>query len=271
MRDEDAAKERPARSVALEVVQRGLVVALTLSVTASVVKLAARRTRGASAPAALRPFTKRYDGHVLTAAQASQLEAGQKVLLSGREINAGGGRGTAVCDVAAPPAIVWRTLLAFERYPGRLSQCKDAKVYDRRKLSLTAESIKVHMTLDGVMKEFNCYYDHTYRADKSLLTWTLDPTQKSDFVDVQGQWCVDKHPHKPNWSRVWYSADVALPPWLPRFVVVQLCKTGGAKALAFCKADAEARYAEADARPRFPSFSARFPRLASAAAKTATT
>ena len=94
----------------------------------------------------------------------------------------------------------------------------------------------------GGVKTFNCFYDHTYRPDKNMVTWTLDPDKKSDFLDVQGQWCVYKHPTKKNWSRVWYSADVVLPPWLPRIVVVQLCKTSGTKALQFAKKEAEAVY-----------------------------
>jgi len=74
------------------------------------------------------------------------------------------------------------------------------------------------------------------------MTWTLDSDKKSDFVDVQGQWCVEKHPSKPDWSRVYYSADVLLPAWLPRMVVATLCKTGGIKALVFAKKDAEAAF-----------------------------
>ena len=96
------------------------------------------------------------------------------------------------------------------------------------------------MKLAGGVKTFNCYYDHTFLPQKNMVTWTLDPDKKSDFLDVQGQWCVFKHPTRKNWSRVWYSADVALPPWLPRIVVVQLCKTSGTKALSFCKKEAEA-------------------------------
>ena len=60
---------------------------------------------------------------------------------------------------------------------------------------------------------------------KGAVTWQLDPDKTSDFVDVQGQWYVAKHPTKQGWSRVWYRL-VALPPWLPGPIVVQLCKTG---------------------------------------------
>jgi len=171
---------------------------------------------------------------------ARRAQAGKNVLLQGREANAGGGRGTAVCDVAAPPEAVWKAVLGFDRYAGRLAQCSKSRVYARSKNRMArSETIKVHMKLAGGVKTFNCYYDHTYEPHKNQVTWTLDPDHKSDFLDVQGQWCVFKHPDKPDWSRVWYSADVVLPPWLPRVVVVQLCKTSGTKALAFMKKEAE--------------------------------
>jgi len=194
---------------------------------------------------AVAPFTKPGDGwpSKLSKSHLAQLDDGKKVLLAGREANAGGGRGTAVCDVAAPPDSCWQAILGFERYAGRLAQCSSSSVYDRKKnVMARSETIKVHMKLAGGVKTFNCFYDHTYRPDKNMVTWTLDPDKKSDFLDVQGQWCVYKHPTKKNWSRVWYSADVVLPPWLPRIVVVQLCKTSGTKALQFAKKEAEAVY-----------------------------
>jgi len=164
-------------------------------------------------------------------------------MLAKRDMAADGGRGSCVCDVAAPPKFVWDTVLDFEHYEGRLAACKKSTVYERKKnVVQRTENVKVHMVLDAVVKEFNCYYDHTYRPDKSVLTWTLDPTKKSDFYDVQGQWCVDPHPTKQNWSRVWYSADIALPPWLPKFVVIKLCKTSGIKALNFAKDSAEVNF-----------------------------
>lgn len=215
----------------------------------------------------LLPFLKRHDGIELSAKQAMQVDAGEKVMLAKREVGAGGGRGTAVCDVAAPPKYVWETVLDFEHYEGRLAACKRSRVYEKsRNLVQRTETIKVHMILDAVVKEFNCYYDHTWRPDKSVLTWTLDPEKKSDFYDVQGQWCVDKHPTKPNWSRVWYSADIALPPWLPRMVVIQLCKKSGIKALNFAKKDAEANYIRKHP-PRAPGSSRLRPPWAFAAAK----
>jgi len=160
-----------------------------------------------------------------------------------RKENKRGGRGTTVVDVAAPPKAVWDVVLDFNSYGGRLGSCKRARIYETR-LEEDVHTIKAHLVLDGYVKEFNAFYEHLYRPAESLLTWSLDPNKDSDFVDVQGQWCVDAHPDKgPTWSRVWYSTDVAVPGWLPRFVVRSMCKTGGIKALDFAK-----KYAEAAAR-----------------------
>jgi ribosome-associated toxin RatA of RatAB toxin-antitoxin module len=179
--------------------------------------------------------------------------------------NAGGGRGTAVCDVEAPPESVWKAILGFDRYAGRLAQCSKSRVYEQSKSRMArSETYKVHMKLAGGVKTFNCYYDHTYEPHKNQVTWTLDPDHTSDFLDVQGQWCVFKHPTKKDWSRVWYSADVVLPPWLPRAVVVVLCKTSGTKALTFCKKEAElnAKKAKGGVKNPFAKFRGGFKRPA---------
>lgn len=233
-------EEQAARGCLLQsLVRRTLVIV--------VVALAARKfvPRGKTDATVkkIAPFTLKGDGWKLSAAQNLQLEAGKKVLFTGKEAGAAGGRGTAVVDVACPPSFVWKTILDFDHYKGRLPQCKYSAVYARKKKLLPAsESIKVHMKLEAVVRDFNCYYDHIYKPDQRTITWTLDPDKPSEFLDVQGQWVVDKHPTKPDWSRVWYSAEVLLPPWLPRVVVVQLCKTSGAKATGFAKKYSEAEY-----------------------------
>mmetsp|Transcript_27954 Transcript_27954/g.83777 ORF Transcript_27954/g.83777 Transcript_27954/m.83777 type:complete len:282 (-) Transcript_27954:505-1350(-) len=238
-----AQEEEPCRARAV----LGGFVASTIgrSLIAVAVVAGAAKIRSIGAPEQrhkkILPISKPGDGWVgkLSRSQLAQLDAGKKVLLSRRLGGDSGGRGTAVCDVAAPPDCVMKAVVGFDRYAGRLAQCSYSSVYGRSKnVMQRTETIKVHMKLAGGVKTFNCYYDHTYRPDKNLVTWTLDPDEKSDFVDVQGQWVVFKHPTKKGWSRVWYSAEVALPPWLPRLVVVQLCKTSGTKALSFVTKEA---------------------------------
>ncbi|KAH8064741.1 hypothetical protein JL722_1621 [Aureococcus anophagefferens] len=135
---------------------------------------------------AVAPFTKPGDGwpSKLSKTHLAQLDDGKKVLLAG-EANA-----AAAAAVAAspPPDSCWQAILGFERYAGRLAQCSSSSVYERKKnVMARSETIKVHMKLAGGVKTFNCFYDHTYRPDKHMVTWTLDPDKTSDFLDVQGQ------------------------------------------------------------------------------------
>ena len=190
----------------------------------------------------IKPITLNGDGWEgnLKKKDFDTLNSGKRVLLN-RGLKGSGGRGTAVQDIQADPQTVLKAVTTFDRYAGRLAQCSYSTVYGRTQNRMKGtENIKVHMKLAGGVKTFNCYYDHTVTPSKGLVTWELDPEKTSDFVDVQGQWYVAKHPTKQGWSRVWYSAEVALPPWLPGPIVVQLCKTSGAKALSFVKKEAEA-------------------------------
>ena len=84
-----------------------------------------------------------------------------------------------------------------------------------------------------------------------MLTWTLDTEKTSDFTDVQGQWYVEKHPKNKDCSRVWYSADVALPPWLPSYVVTNLCTTAGKKSCNFVKTYSEKLWAREQTKGGF--------------------
>ena len=198
---------------------------------------------GDDAPRAkLRPISAPGDGHKLNRGHEAELAKGKPVLFAGGGgMGASGGRGTAVCEVAAPPKVVWGILLDFKSYGGRLPSCKFAKVYHSS--GMRTRRVKVHMKLDAVVKAFDCYYDHTYDPQKNMLTWTLDADKTSDFTDVQGQWYVEKHPSRKDCSRVWYSADVSLPPWLPSMVVSKLMSSAGKKSCAFIKTYSEKQWA----------------------------
>jgi len=192
----------------------------------------------------IKPIELPGDGWVgnLNKKQLALVEKGERVLLQRKEIGDSGGRGTAVCDIKAPRETVMKVVTNFDRYAGRLAQCTYSRVYGSSPLNRKTgtENIKVHMKLWGFVKTFNCFYDHTVTPKDFTVTWHLDPTKKSDFEDVQGQWYVGEHPKGGDWTRVWYTAEVALPKWIPRNVVELLCRTGGMKALQFVREEAEA-------------------------------
>ena len=128
---------------------------------------------------------------------------GTLTCLSGIPIPCLSNTGTAVCEIDAPPEVVWKSVLAFDRYGGDLSGCavpalkvmlgnsdvglcyvvasssrnvrsrragKHAEVYARSKLLDGEEKIKVHLTLDGFVRNFEVYYDHLYRPNRDELT-----------------------------------------------------------------------------------------------------
>ena len=76
-------------------------------------------TRETSGPGKCRPIDKPGDGHILTAKGEKLLDKGKSVLFGDDTQSAEGGRGSAVCDVAAPPHLVWKTVLDFESYPSK--------------------------------------------------------------------------------------------------------------------------------------------------------
>ncbi|KAJ1452721.1 hypothetical protein M885DRAFT_305657 [Pelagophyceae sp. CCMP2097] len=167
----DEERRRPALQPAASFAVRALLAGFVFVVTG---RLANRRAE--PRVSACNGFTQPYDGIKLNGEQLEQLDAGRKLTLSKREAGVGGGRGTAVCDIAAPPKEIWKTILDFDHYKGRLAQCKYSTVYERKKNVMSrTETIKVHMKLDGIIRDFNCYYDHTFKPDKNELTCVFAP------------------------------------------------------------------------------------------------
>jgi hypothetical protein len=65
---------------------------------------------------------------------------------------------------------------------------------------------------------FGYYLVLTHEPRYNTYTWTLDYEYNSDFDDNTGHWQVVPHPTKAGWSRVLYSTEVKLFPWIPEFV-----------------------------------------------------
>eukprot|EP00746_Dinoflagellata_sp_MGD_P101744 gnl/MRDRNA2_/MRDRNA2_41482_c0_seq1.p1 gnl/MRDRNA2_/MRDRNA2_41482_c0~~gnl/MRDRNA2_/MRDRNA2_41482_c0_seq1.p1 ORF type:complete len:375 (+),score=46.83 gnl/MRDRNA2_/MRDRNA2_41482_c0_seq1:72-1127(+) len=196
--------------------------------------------QGKVAKVELRPFTVPHDGKQLSTGEESDVERRSIVVLPS-ETSESGGRGTAVCNVDAPPSVVWDRILDFDHgYLGKLKACKGCSVYSRSKLLQSqTEAIGVHMVLNAIVCDFNCYYMHTLDLNKSLMVWSLDKQRKSDIEGVQGQWYVESHPSKPHCSRVWYSGELALPRWFPKYLCQTICKRGAVEALTFCRRESE--------------------------------
>jgi hypothetical protein len=59
-----------------------------------------------------------------------------------------------------------------------------------------------------------------YIQHHKSLTWTLDYTKESDFDDSCGYWFILPHPDDPEErTRLYYSVQVSMFDWVPKFVV----------------------------------------------------
>lgn len=235
---------------------RKLLIPLTVWMAARVVVTNRHAPSEGVKVSSLMPFDRKGDGHVLSAKEIAALDRGEYVILKGRTR----GRGTAVCDVASPPQAVWKTFTDFNKYPGKFPNCIYANVYDKK---LMKNRVELHHAMGFGMKLRN-FVEYSFSGRKLATTWTLDPSRKSDFVGVQGQFVVDPHPTKRNWSRVWYSTDVSLPQWLPSYIANQIPKQSGIKGLDFVKTQSEKFHLMNKGR----SWTLSFPTLSSSSSST---
>jgi hypothetical protein len=68
----------------------------------------------------------------------------------------------------------------------------------------------------------------------------LDYAEKSDLDDSVGFWYVIPHPDNPeHWTRVYYSVELSVFPWMPQFVVDFLSKKALTDATAWVRLHSE--------------------------------
>lgn len=136
----------------------------------------------------------------------------------------GGGRGIVVLDVNAPTATVWSRILDYDNYAKMVNGCTSSKNYNviqhkpSKSNSFLSQTIYTRMKIGLSVIQLEYFIKHQYHPKLNVLTWTLDYDKTSDLDDSVGYWYIVEHPSKgSNWSRVYYSVDVALPDWLPGF------------------------------------------------------
>jgi len=135
------------------------------------------------------------------------------------------GRGLVVLDVHGPTDTVWSRILDYNNYAKMVSGCTSSKNYNviqhkpSKSNNYLSQTIYTRMKIGLSMVQLEYFIKHSYHPKLNVLTWTLDYTKRSDLDDSVGYWYVIKHPTKgQSWSRVYYSVDVAIPNWLPKFV-----------------------------------------------------
>lgn len=136
-----------------------------------------------------------------------------------------GGRGLVVQDVNAPKDIVWGRILDYDSYSKMVPktiESKNYKVENKKpsKKNPLSQIIYTRMKVGFPVLKLEFFIKHLYYPEMNSLTWTLDYSKKSDFNDSCGFWFVIPHPDDPhNKTRLFYSVEVSMFDWVPKFVV----------------------------------------------------
>ena len=145
-----------------------------------------------------------------------------------------GGRGIAIQDIAAPPAVVWSRITGYANYPEWVGPVKEAEVY-RTEGNDTYTRVKI----SGFLYKYEYFLVNTMHPEHDMLTWVLDYDRRSDFDDCVGAWFVEAHPEKEDWSRAWFSSDLKLRAKIPGFLMNFIKKQGLKDATSWVKEESE--------------------------------
>lgn len=211
----------------------------------------------------IKPFKLGKPDVTLKASEVSKVDAGEMFIAQSMSADGLSGRSTAVQSIAAPPNTIWDQLLDFNAYPAKVDKLNECKIYEDKPKGMGNRQLKVMMKIaaaPGFNYEYYC--DHTYSAKEKSLIWTLDYERDSDFDDVTGHWYVCPHPEKENWSQVYYSADLKLKGWVPKFILNILTTTAIKSAVTWVKRESEEDWKKNGAAaagggggfPKMPSF-----------------
>jgi Polyketide cyclase / dehydrase and lipid transport len=184
------------------------------------------------------------------------------------------GRGLVVQDIHATTDVVWGRILDYNHYAEMVPKTLESENYqvvhqssssssssDENDISNTTlsdnhpptgrKTIYTRMKVGFPMVKLQFFVKHDYYPELHSLTWTLDYTKKSDFDDSCGYWYVIPHPEKPDdWTRVYYSVDVSMYDWVPRFVVNFMSKQALTEATGWVKKHSELEYAKLPQQPK---------------------
>lgn len=153
------------------------------------------------------------------------------------------GRGLVVQDVQAPVETVWGRILDFDKYNKMVPKTIESKIYKTENMRGGKRRIWVRMLIGFPVLKLQFFINHLYDPANNSLTWTLDYAVKSDLDDSAGYWYVIPHPDNPGqWTRVYYSVEVSMFPWVPHFVVDFMSKQALTDATAWVK-----KYSELEA------------------------
>ena len=162
-----------------------------------------------------------------------------------------GGRGMVVQDIHASADVVWGRILDYESYPEMVPKTLESTILGTETFRDGRKVILGHMKI-GLMVgvTLSVFVRREWHPKLNSLTWTLDYSRASDMDDNCGYWYVIPHPDKDptQWSRVYYSVEVSLFDWVPKFVVNLFRKQALVEATGWLKKHSELEFAKQSRR-----------------------
>ncbi len=108
-----------------------------------------------------------------------------------------------------------------------------------------SQIIYTRMKVGFPLLKLEFFIKHKYYPSLNSLTWTLDYDKLSDFNDSCGYWYIIPHPDYPKHkTRVYYSVEVSMFDWVPKFVVDFMSTKALTDATAWVKKFSELEYAK---------------------------
>jgi ribosome-associated toxin RatA of RatAB toxin-antitoxin module len=150
-----------------------------------------------------------------------------------------GGRGIVIQDIHASPVECMDRIKDLANYHKMVPKVNKVTIYEDITMANGTRQMKAEFNVGLSLLKFRYYLFLTHEPAYNTLTWTLDYRYNSDFDDTTGHWQVMAHPEKEGWSRVLYSTQVKLFPWVPEFVVTFLTKTALVEATTWVRKESE--------------------------------
>lgn len=140
------------------------------------------------------------------------LEAGERVQKQRRTGRAG--TGWVVLDVAAPVYQVFNELANFESYEQMIPTVRRVRMYGNR----TPLLAKAEFSLSKFKLKVNV--KHTVHPQEGLIRFSLDEDRPNLVMRrTDGFWYVEPVPNRPQYTRVWLSAEIVVSSVVPTMIV----------------------------------------------------
>ena len=190
-------------------------------------------------PAQLKPYEGAPELLKLTPDEDTQLKEGNAVLRQSEDNESGSG--VAVQLIAAPPSLIWETILRYDQYKDWVKNVDDCKVYRN-----VGDQIFVAMDLSFWWIHSKLYTINTLNKPKGYMSWELDRGRTSDVIDLVGYWRIEEISKSPALTRVEYATEMVVGRF-PDFIVNFLTRDSLTNGTEWVKERAEEEWSRREA------------------------